>query len=546
MKRNTIFSLLLLCCLRAQAADFRSCQTVYNNIVKAIGRLDPPAPAVVFRSSPTLTAEIKPNGEIHIGDKFIETCREMGKDSLNAMALVIGHELAHHYQNHFWAKEYGSAYADAEWGKKMGSTFKDVKEMGVFESQADEFGMFYGYVAGYSTLGLSATLYEAIYHQYNLPENLPGYPSLSERKEIARLSEERVKRLIPVFESGKLLSILSTVEEGEYREYLLRKSAECFEKIIDEKFTSREIFNNLGVTHLLLAIGMLDKEENPYVYPVMLDDDSRLHDALESNAGTKGGLGFAGEQEFNLHLDEAEKYFNHAKELDKNYLPAYINLACVSELRKEYDDADYMAGKALKAATEKGNAKMTAYATEIQAIILAHRGETKEAEKKFEAAKKAGSLLSETNLALLKGIKPEVKPVKLSIQPPKEELVDNKSLYEILNETEFYPENLYKLRGESRIIKVEKENADLYVIECTDADCPYNNIVFHQTQPGYDKSTSRGIRIGDSLQKMSEAYGKADRIMPSGSSDYYVFKGSTIIFRIAENKVQGWAIYFHV
>ncbi len=531
----------------ASATDHPSCRNVYNNIINAIGRLDPPAPVIVFRTSASLTAEIKPNGEIHIGDKFIETCRLMGKDSLNAMALVIGHELAHHYQNHFWAKEYGSAYADAEWGKKMGSTFKDVKEMGVFESQADEFGMFYGYVAGYSTLGLSASLYEKIYQQYQLPENLSGYPSLNERKKIAELSEERVKRLIPVFESGKLLSILSTVEEGEYRTYLLGKSAECFEHIIDEKFTSREIFNNLGVTHLLLAIGMVDKDENPFTYPVMLDDESRLYDALESDAGTKGSLGFSGEQEFKSHLDNAEKYFNHAKELDKNYLPAYINLACVGDLRKEYEDAAYMAGKALKLSNEKGNSKMAAYSMEIQAIILAHTDAKKEAEKKFAEAKAGGSLLSENNLAALTGAQPKStkQPVKLSMAQ-KEETVDNKSLYEILNETEYYPENLYKLRGESRVIKVEKENADLYVIECTDAECPYNNIVFHQTQPTYNKSTSREIRISDSLQKMTDAYGKEDRIMPSGGSDYYVFKSSNIIFKISNKKVEGWAIYFHI
>ena len=99
---------------------------------------------------------------------------------------------------------------------------------------------------------------------------------------------------------------------------------------------------------------------------------------------------------------------------------------------------------------------------------------------------------------------------------------------------------------DSRIIKVDKDKGDLFVIECTDADCPYNNVIFHQTHDDYNQPTARDIRISDSLDKVTQAYGKPNRIMPAGGSDYYIFSGSNIIFTISNGKVLGWAIYYHV
>lgn len=527
--------------------QFKSCYRVYFDIINAIGRLDPTAPKIVPRRSSTLTAQITPDGEIHIGDKFIEVCRSMGKDSLNAMALVIGHELAHHYAEHFWVKDYGTAYAELGWGQKIKGTFKDVKELGVYESQADEFGMFFAYVAGYNTLGLAADLYQHIYDAYGLPDTLPGYPSLEERKQIAQLSEERVKQLIHVFETGKLLNILSTVETGQYRQYLLGKASECYEHIINEKFTSREMYNNLGISYMLMAMGLMDDDEIEFSYPVVLDDDSRLYDTEE--AGTKGVLGFGNtEEQIEHYLEQAKRYFNHAKELDKHYVPPYINLANVYDLRKEYDDAEYMANKAHKIAQEQEKSKLVASAQEIQGIVLYHINEKGDAIKKLEEAKKNGSKLSDFNLAVMKGQSPDfINNKKLSVfLTAKEERIDNKTMYEVFSETDFYSDNLIKLQGDSRIIKVDKYKANLYVVDCTDRECPWNNVVLYQTKDDYDKPTSKDIYIHDNLDKVLKAYGKPESIVPAANHDYYVFPGSNIIFKIsAQDKVEGWTIYYH-
>ena len=190
---------------------------------------------------------------------------------------------------------------------------------------------------------------------------------------------------------------------------------------------------------------------------------------------------------------------------------------------------------------------MKAYALEVQAISLARQDLKKDAEKKFNEAKAAGSLLSDFNLAALKNevLTASKQAMKLSFGQ-KAETVNNKSLYELLNETDFYNENMYKLRGDSRIIKTERDNGDLFVIECTDRECPYNTIVFHQTHADYLQPTARDIRIGNDLKKVTDAYGRPDHIMPSGSSDYYIFKNSNIIFKMQNGRVGGWAVYFHV
>ena len=99
---------------------------------------------------------------------------------------------------------------------------------------------------------------------------------------------------------------------GKYNEAKL-----CFEDIL-KKFTSREIYNNLGLVFLLKAIRISDPKISKFVYPLSIDFQTRA----DISASRSGDL-----------LNDADKLFSYAKEqfnqsirLDEDYYFAKKNI----------------------------------------------------------------------------------------------------------------------------------------------------------------------------------------------------------------------------
>ena len=74
---------------------------VYNDISETMGNGKVLIPKLVLSENPKEVASYFPNGvngngaEVVVGIKFIELVRGFGADSSNALAHVLGHELAH-------------------------------------------------------------------------------------------------------------------------------------------------------------------------------------------------------------------------------------------------------------------------------------------------------------------------------------------------------------------------------------------------------------------------------------------------------------------
>src|SRR5688572_17554099 len=163
-------------------ANFNTCNRVFRDLIRSIGRMEPAEPKLIISNNPDVIAHTTAQNEVVVGYRLIELCRLQGADSLNSLALVLGHELAHYYQQHFWAKQFGSSFADMTWGKKAKEAFATMSDsMGFYELQADAFGMFYSYIAGYSPLNIASTMYDQIYTTFSREPNLDGYPTLDER-----------------------------------------------------------------------------------------------------------------------------------------------------------------------------------------------------------------------------------------------------------------------------------------------------------------------------------------------------------------------------
>ena len=217
---------------------------IYLKLVNSIGNKFDLPPELYLLDSNKKVAYINDEG-IFIERKLIQLFCDKPSFEAN-IAYILGHELAHFYLEHNWMKNSGLGYSNSL-GSFIDEKAYSKEQRKIAESQADLFGGFYGQIAGYSVLESAQETLKTLYHDYQIPEEIKGYPSLNERYQIIESNLEKAKNLSHLFHFGNVL--LSTG--------YLAQAKDCFEIILKNKFTSREIYNNLGLTYLLFAIKSL-------------------------------------------------------------------------------------------------------------------------------------------------------------------------------------------------------------------------------------------------------------------------------------------------
>jgi len=289
-------------------------QKVYDDIYNAMsdGKVIKPKLVVSDAASEVATYDPKTGSEpmIKLGVNFILLIRNFGKDSSNALAHVLGHELAHVIlrQNDLISKV-GSGYASPEFNKEV-KKYKKTLQDSLFERQADEYAALYAHIAGYKTTGLGTVLLDSIYKRFKLTNSkLSRYPTLKERKEIVRFTERKMGVLKSFFDASVLCSVSENFEMSE----ALNRA------IIQEDFPSREIHNNLGATSLIQAIHLLDTLEFPYEFPVAIDLDTRLNTSQERALG----------KDAVTYLNQAHSHLSNATRCSPTYYTAWLNEAIV-------------------------------------------------------------------------------------------------------------------------------------------------------------------------------------------------------------------------
>ena len=284
MNSNIIYSrgLALIFCGMSlfafgQSKEDKPIQMVFNQLVMAYGSSKPaPQLDIVYDKSKKIkpaeyiTTTLKPT--IRIDANLYTLCRTYGKDSLNALSIVLSHELAHYYGNHLFCSDY--AYAIRNTNKTLAPELRNSSLSSRIEkeTEADRNGFFYAAAAGFSPFGLQSNLIDKIYTEYGLPDVQPGYPTKQERKNIARTSEEEANRLYGYFKTG-----LQALEDKKYDDAIT-----AFE-LANSKIPYRENYNNLGVAKTLKALELKPPDDiekkfpSRFTYPIEVDNNSRLH-----------------------------------------------------------------------------------------------------------------------------------------------------------------------------------------------------------------------------------------------------------------------------
>ena len=292
----------------AQQISEISAQKVYNQIIDAIGNNNPRSPKLFFKDSERNPASYSPkNKTITLEYKVLEICYSFGEDSLNALSYILAHELGHHYRNHGWM----SQYASLEFSDALDGQNKTPEQRESYEIESDIYAGFYAHIAGYDALKVADSFLDAIYTSYSLPHDLKNYPTLAERKAIIDQNKSDFEELRDIFD---LANIVMSVGQYDYAQ-------ELYQYIIDKGFTSREIYNNLGLCYVYEALA-LDVEDAYFnlLIPFKIDLSTRL----ESNGSTRGAM--TAHQQAIVLFNDAKREFETAIQLDNNYSIAKENL----------------------------------------------------------------------------------------------------------------------------------------------------------------------------------------------------------------------------
>lgn len=304
---------------RRQPRDFSSAASqVLENLFMAYGNRRQPRPRIEVVNDNLGPRYRESARTIVLDRRSLEVCRTFGSDSLSALAFIIGHELAHFFQEEAGGRNGEFSYL--AYDKNQGSNPEK-------ERLADIQGLFNAYLAGYHSTAILPELIARLYDAYQLPSHLKGYLTLEERQQSAVSVLTTVDTLSQLYEVSNALAALSHYQlaSAGYR-YILKY------------YPGREIYSNLGASAALYAMFCSRKSPDAYLYPLEIDPDSRLQKP-RARGGEEELTEMERVQRRHL-LAEAEANLSQALRLDPAYFPAALGKMCVLLLQGRFEAAE--------------------------------------------------------------------------------------------------------------------------------------------------------------------------------------------------------------
>lgn len=295
------------------------------------------------------------DGTVLLTQKAMEICYQgVDKKTGDArVAFVLGHELAHLARDDFWHAAAFEAVARHGSGQKaiqeivellnITDTTHAGKTIKQKELQADAYGLLYSMMAGYDPRVIVNTGGKSFFREwtsqitgkiaYSDNENMTSFadklhPTADQRAAFLLSYMKTITNDLDIFNFGVRLYQLGRYEES--RDFL-----EAFK----EKFPCREVFNNIGLTCYQLAVKELAECDPKEAYRFKLStivDTYTLAASLDTNLGIRRQeRGQCKKSRFK----EAIRYFRSAREKDRFYVPARVNLSSALIMTGRYSEA---------------------------------------------------------------------------------------------------------------------------------------------------------------------------------------------------------------
>lgn len=478
----------------------------------------------------------KPVPKLIIDELVYDMCiSQFGTDSLDALACIVGHELAHFYKEH-----------------KNTPGFAKTNAGTLVESEADMWGVFSASLAGYAAIDLLPQVINEVYAKYELPDQIPGYPSKQERIASATTKLEEVAPFIHLFEAGQLLYLTKYFEEAYA----------CFDYIL-QRFPSREVYNNAGLCKLEQLLSLTSPEDFVFALPLELDANSRLPQ------DKKRPFTFNIDSRKAQLLDESIKLFRKAISLDKIYAPAAINLASAYTLQANYPAAIGLINE-LEINLQAIGQSLPPNASLVKGIAFTMDKQDRKAGRALQLAKAQAAFKADYNLSIFNALLAtdwfDVEDAKLKTYFPQMKPQIDKVFNANYSNTLLKPENTIgtysfgaldalqpdvslRLNNGGLRFKLQKfanDQMNAYRIITPsrvrqDRDL---EISFMVTKNQFKGATQLGIARKASLNQVRSTYGRADySYAGNANTSYQYFERAGLLFKVADQQVKQWIIY---
>jgi tetratricopeptide (TPR) repeat protein len=335
-------------------------QGVLDRLYQVHGHMNPKKPRLeITKGNQNVAVYLKAKNTIQLEEQAYLLCRSFGKDSLAALAFILGHELIHAVQiNNVLPKTSFISYD------------KSLKSSLEIEQNADVQGIFLSYLAGFKTIHLIPQIIDKMYTVYELrSKNLRGYPTEQERKASYKTVIDQANQLIELFHLANEMSVIQ-----EYK-----AAIQCLE-YISRFYQGKEIYNNLGVNYTLMALNFTRLNGEAYVYPLELDWSIRIKKP-KTGRGEEPVDTFERMHQMQL-FRKAKDYFSQASQLDRDYTLAELNIFCVMIMMDEHANARQFYKNQLRSYSSKtGKGDLFLKIKSANAILNAKQNNTAEALK---------------------------------------------------------------------------------------------------------------------------------------------------------------------
>jgi tetratricopeptide (TPR) repeat protein len=288
---------------------------IFEKIVRAAGRRPGVAPEVHVLETPKVIAQALPGGLVVVSKGFVNLARS----DENAIAFVLGHEVAHLLRDHH--RVLGSLGLGAGSDPVRAPAAEQARAHQAMELEADRLGVLFSALAGYQAWA-SIPVVTAL-AQRTGPDLFHPHPQ--ERASAIRKQITEVSEHLEVFHLGLfLLGVGRYLEAARVLEHFLAL------------FPSREVLSTVGVAYHKEALRYAPEPE--FRHLLVIDPTTRAPAPRSA----------APHPAFRQFLQRAVQYYTLALDADPTYAPAPNNLAAAYLDLGERDLALGHANRALR------------------------------------------------------------------------------------------------------------------------------------------------------------------------------------------------------
>lgn len=314
-------------------------QRVFERVLAASDRragLEPELHIIDYNGKPW--AQSLADGSVILTKNAVDFCyaNRTPEEGDSRLAFVIGHELAHQFNGDFWHYRF---LRTAEGDKDGMQTFQVIKDLAknpdtfvAKEIQADQYGIIYSTLAGYSSEDIISDDGN-FFIEWAQKES----PDMHSDTDLELFSEKRVKAVsmrlkevsdrIVLFQMGVISYHL-----GRYDDALTLFSR------FASYFPGREVYSNIGTIYLQKAYEKFLSSRSPGSFPFLLSFGIDIQTRAET-IDVARGFDEGKYKEYKHLVEMAIKNLKKAVEYDPFYLEAKNSLGCAYILENEYYDA---------------------------------------------------------------------------------------------------------------------------------------------------------------------------------------------------------------